>query len=774
MEAIYVDLHIHTSENADNLNKSYNIDELIRNINKEAKGRQALISLTDHNTINKDAYLKFINKKEENIKIILGTELHIKNHDTKPAYHCHIYFDIKNINSEDIDNVNLILDKLYPKKLVEKMDKSIPKIENIINAFENYDFILIPHGGQNHATFETSIDSNTTCDDTIERTIYYNQIEGFSARSNKGLEGTKAYLKKLGIESFVNLITGSDNYNPAKYPAAKSDQASEFVPTWMYASPDFRGLKLALSEDSRLEYGINPTLDDYNIIKSIKLKNEKIDIDVELTQGLNVIIGESSSGKSLLVDSVYNKIINQTENCAYEEDFKISNMKIEDELGAEPYYIEQNFIAKAIRNKNELNTIPIIKDLFPEDEYNQNAIDAQLSEIKKILNNFVKSIKKVETSYEKIKKIPNINNLLTKGEVTENHIQLLEVNDDLIEKIKYTKDDMTNDIKQIKEIKKAVKRNLLYEGNEKNFDIIIDDITELNKKYKFEEKIRKIINKYIKKYDDQINIRNSNNSSIIKNKKTLIKNIASYISGTNEFYESLKAMLGINYEIKSIEKEFEGNKLYIINNLKISEDILLDTIKSYINTRKIKISSLSDLNPKDLFKENFVKSKISNYEDLANNIYNDISSKNRKVYKVIDFKGNDFEKLSPGCKTAIILDIMLKYDEDNAPLIIDQPEDNLANSYINDGMIRSLKRAKLNKQVLIVSHNATIPMLGDAQNIILCRNSDNKIKIVSEKLEGEIDGKPVIDYIAEITDGGKKAIKKRFKKYNFKKYREEE
>ena len=774
MEAIYVDLHIHTSENADNLNKNYNIDELIRNINKKSNGRQALISLTDHNTINKDAYLKFIDKNEENIKIILGTELHIKNHETKPAYHCHIYFDIKNINDKEIDNLNSILDELYPKKLVEKMDNSIPKIDKIINSFENYDFILVPHGGQNHATFETSIDPNSTCDETIERTIYYNQIEGFSARSNKGLEATKEYLKKLGIGSFVNLITGSDNYNPTKYPSAKSDEASEFVPTWMYASPDFRGLKLALSEDSRLEYAINPTMDDYNIIKSIKLKNKKIDIDVELTQGLNVIIGESSSGKSLFVDSVYNRITNKIEDCEYEEDFKISDMKIEDELGAEPYYIEQNFIAKAIRNKNELNTIPIIKDLFPEDEYNQNAIDAQLSEIKKILNNFVKSIKKVETSYEKIKKIQNINNLLTKGEVTENHIQLLEVHDDLIEKIKYTKDDITNDIKQIKEIKKNVKRNTLYEGNEENFDIIIDDLTELNKKYKFEEKIRKIINKYIKRYDDQINTRNSNNSSIIKNKKSLIKNIASYISGTNEFYESLKAMLSINYEIKSIEKEFEGNKLYIINNLKISEEILLDTIKSYINTKKIKILSLSDLKPKDLFKENFVKSKISNYEDFANNIYNDISSKNKKVYKVIDFKGNDFEKLSPGWKTAIILDIMLKYDEDNAPLIIDQPEDNLANSYINDGLIKSLKRAKLNKQVLIVSHNATIPMLGDAQNIILCRNSDNKIKIVSEKLEGKIDEKPVIDYIAEITDGGKKAIKKRFKKYNFKKYREED
>ncbi len=137
MEAIYVDLHIHTSENADNLNKNYNIDELIRNINKKSNGRQALISLTDHNTINKDAYLKFINKKEENIKIILGTELHIKNHETKPAYHCHIYFDLKNINDKEIDNLNSILDELYPKKLVEKMDNSIPKIDKIINSFEN-------------------------------------------------------------------------------------------------------------------------------------------------------------------------------------------------------------------------------------------------------------------------------------------------------------------------------------------------------------------------------------------------------------------------------------------------------------------------------------------------------------------------------------------------------------------------------------------------------------------------------------------------------------
>ena len=319
MNAIYVDLHIHTSEDADKLNKKYDINELIRNVRKMSKGRDSLISLTDHNVINKDVYMEFLNRKEEDIKVLVGTEIHIKNHDGRPAYHCHIYFNIENITEKQIDNINAILNKLYPKKMVEKKDPNIPKIGEIINSFEDYDFILIPHGGQNHATFETSIDPKQTCDETIERTIYYNQIEGFSARSNKGLETTKRYLKKLGINSFVNLITGTDNYDPIKYPSPKTEQSSEFVPTWMYSSNSFQGLKLALSEDSRLEYSTEPTIDDYNIIKSIKLKNEQIDIDVELTQGLNVVIGESSSGKTLFVDSIMKKIRKEDSN--NEKDF---------------------------------------------------------------------------------------------------------------------------------------------------------------------------------------------------------------------------------------------------------------------------------------------------------------------------------------------------------------------------------------------------------------------------------------------------------------------
>lgn len=772
MEAVYVDLHIHTSENADELNNNYNIDELIKKLKEKSSGRRILISLTDHNVINKDAYLKMIKRtiEENSINIILGTELHIRNHDDRPAYHCHIYFDIEEITEEKIDKINEILDELYPQKMVERREKSIPKIEKIINSFENYDFVLIPHGGQNHATFEESINPDSTCDETIERTIYYNQIEGFSARSNKGLEATKRYLQKLGINSFVNLITGSDNYNPTKYPSPKKNNSSEFIPTWMYASPNFRGLKLALSEDSRLEYSTMPTIEDYKIIKKVKLKNDKVDIDVNLTQGLNVVIGESSSGKTLFVDSILKKLKNE-EDSNYEQEFSVSNIEVEDELGVEPYYIEQNFITGAVKDNKELNTIPIVKDLFPESEYKQDLIDKELANVKSIINALITSVKKVENAEEKIKKVPVIYNLITKGDVEDNVIDLFNIDDTLAEKIEYLSTEANQDIKQIKEIKNKLQKNKLYDGNINIFDGVIKEIEYLREKYKFADKIRKTIVKNQNEYSKKINKSNNSNANVIKHRSNLISAINNYIDGRNMFNEKIEELANINLEVETITREFEENKLYIKNNLKISKDILKDIIFNYIKIKKDK--NFEEFEPRDFYSKNFYTSKVKKYEELNRALYNDILARNKKIYKIVSYKGKDFDNLSPGWKTAVILDIMLKYDKDNAPLIIDQPEDNLANTYINQDLITGIKLAKKRKQIIMVSHNATIPMLGDAQNIILCRNIEDKIIIRSASLEGIIDDKFVIDYIAEITDGGKKSIKKRFKKYNFKKYREE-
>ena len=72
--------------------------------------------------------------------------------------------------------------------------------------------------------------------------------------------------------------------------------------------------------------------------------------------------------------------------------------------------------------------------------------------------------------------------------------------------------------------------------------------------------------------------------------------------------------------------------------------------------------------------------------------------------------------LSKGQKaTAILLLIML---EPEAPLIIDQPEDDLDNRFITEGVVPMLRDAKPRRQFVMATHNANIPVLGDAELIV--------------------------------------------------------
>ncbi|MFT4156188.1 hypothetical protein [Parafilimonas sp.] len=128
MNPIYTDIHIHTSDNPDQINENYDLNPLINKIKEFNGNSDFLISITDHNTINKKIYLEAVSK---NINIILGVELHIKNYDGCPAYHCHIYFDLLEITETVIDDLNTKLNKLYPKKQVEK---SIPSSNPIIDV----------------------------------------------------------------------------------------------------------------------------------------------------------------------------------------------------------------------------------------------------------------------------------------------------------------------------------------------------------------------------------------------------------------------------------------------------------------------------------------------------------------------------------------------------------------------------------------------------------------------------------------------------------------
>lgn len=122
------------------------------------------------------------------------------------------------------------------------------------------------------------------------------------------------------------------------------------------------------------------------------------------------------------------------------------------------------------------------------------------------------------------------------------------------------------------------------------------------------------------------------------------------------------------------------------------------------------------------------------------------------------------DHLSTGQKaTAVLLLLLLESD---APLIVDQPEDDLDNRFITEGIIPKMREEKQRRQFVFATHNANIPVLGDAEFIFGLDASDEIGKFVSEHM-GSIDTRSVRDLIEEILEGGKEAFERRRQKYGF-------
>lgn len=773
MDPVFIDFHIHTSDNPESLNESYDLDTLKMKVEEIADGAEYLISLTDHNAINKLVYLKAVEKISN---IILGVELHIRNYDDANPYHCHMLFNLKIIDAKTIDDINSKLDLLYPNKVVSKDVISIPKLENIMNCFDEYEFILLPHGGQNHSTFDKSIPDGVQFDKTLERSIYYNYFDGFTARSNKSLEKTHDYFGRLGIKEFINLVTATDNYIPNNYPDCKGgSDASEFIPTWMLASPTFSGLRLSLSESSRLKYGQKP--DSWaECIQQVTLNNDNIDINVELKPGLNVVIGGSSSGKSLFVDSVYRKIVDNFGASVYmNTPYSVQDIHVINPAGQYPHYLDQSYISKICDpkdNENSIDDISILKNVFPSDKEEREEISNGLSELGTQLNRLVQSVKEIEVLQDALTRIPKLSHLIVTEVIQGNPIKLLLPDDSTIESIEYSKGKYDRDTKSLDEIDKFLSANPLVIHNK---DLTVELKAELKQALEnanIESSIREIISMHEKDIDNAQVTENREITTKRKQFEELLSAIKKYIKYENVFNESLEAISRFKITITTTTIESMGHKLFIDNAFELTKDKFLEVINGMLKP-VYEISSFDDISPEALFETKFRKKspKIADYDAFERLVKAKFDAMNKKKYRIITKEGKDFDSLSAGWKTSVILDLILGWGSDNAPLIIDQPEDNLATSYINHGLLDAIMKCKSQKQIVLVSHNATIPMLGDAQNIVMCRNVDNKITIRSNPLEGIIDGAGVVDLVAETTDGGKAAVKKRVKKYNLKTFR---
>ena len=118
----------------------------------------------------------------------------------------------------------------------------------------------------------------------------------------------------------------------------------------------------------------------------------------------------------------------------------------------------------------------------------------------------------------------------------------------------------------------------------------------------------------------------------------------------------------------------------------------------------------------------------------------------------------DAADLSRGQKCTALLPILLAR-RDN-PLIIDQPEDNLDNHFIFETVVNAVQRLKKRRQMIFITHNANIPVLAEAE-LVLVMNSDGRVGVV-EKC-GSVD--ECREQIIDLLEGGRQAFELRSKRY---------
>ncbi|EPR1793955.1 TrlF family AAA-like ATPase [Vibrio cholerae] len=126
----------------------------------------------------------------------------------------------------------------------------------------------------------------------------------------------------------------------------------------------------------------------------------------------------------------------------------------------------------------------------------------------------------------------------------------------------------------------------------------------------------------------------------------------------------------------------------------------------------------------------------------------------------IEYHGKALAHHSLGQRASALMLFVLSQQE-NDVVIIDQPEDDLDNQTIYDDVIKLIRELKPSTQFIFATHNANIPVLGDAEQVIACEYQDDHIALVN----GSIDCAEVQQRIVSIMEGGAEAFEKRKQVY---------
>lgn len=375
-----------------------------------------------------------------------------------------------------------------------------------------------------------------------------------------------------------------------------------------------------------------------------------------------------------------------------------------------------------------------------------------------------------------------------------------------IERINVTDDDSSNSMQFYTKVKKMVEEfndkvlaceetikneydNLILNSNK-----IVEDWSEY--KNKKESEFSKLISKIE-------GIQDKTNSEVVAEYRNLVSLVESsrpnkekeeiFLSRKRELLEKRKTILekckeaNSNYARDLEKKVAKINKKQFDNKIKVTAFPIQNKEKLLTKLKKIEgigdksITGIIEFDGFDCitFIENIKKkpAELSEIYSITSNTASKILTMDENsLYEIEEMQLDDITEislnvngtfknmrnLSKGQQCTALLNVLLVENTD--PLIIDQPEDNLDNSYIAESFVDSIRKFKSDRQYIFATHNANIPVFGDAELIVTLNEEDGKGKIIDNGI-GSIDSNSVKQHVIKLLEGGKEAFEIREKKY---------
>ena len=136
-----------------------------------------------------------------------------------------------------------------------------------------------------------------------------------------------------------------------------------------------------------------------------------------------------------------------------------------------------------------------------------------------------------------------------------------------------------------------------------------------------------------------------------------------------------------------------------------------------------------------------------------------------RIKYALKMQDRELSTLSPGERGTLLLLFYLILDNDDTPLIIDQPEDNLDNQTVFQLLAKCLLRARSRRQVIVVTHNPNLAVACDADQVIVAEKSATVDAPILSYFSGALENEQINSAVITVLEGTRPAFDKRDSKY---------